>query len=160
MQKEQLYRQIINEIRTLVRDCDDSIANYANASALLYHSLPDINWAGFYFFRNGRLVLGPFQGKPACIYIAPGKGVCGTAFSAKKTLLVNDVHQFPGHIPCDAESRSEIVLPLFRRDSVYGVLDIDSPLKARFDQDDAKHLESIAAILAKKQAETNIDGLW
>ncbi|MDD4961800.1 MAG: GAF domain-containing protein, partial [Candidatus Marinimicrobia bacterium] len=89
-----------------------------------------------------------------------GKGVCGTAFSAKKTLLVNDVHQFPGHIPCDAESRSEIVLPLFRRDSVYGVLDIDSPLKARFDQDDAKHLESIAAILAKKQAETNIDGLW
>lgn len=159
MQKEQLYRQIINEIRALIRDCDDALANYANAAALLYHSLPDINWVGFYFYRNGRLVLGPFQGKPACIYIAPGKGVCGTAFAAKKTLIVDDVHQFPGHIACDTRSRSEIVVPLIYRDFLYGVLDIDSPLKARFDQDDAKYLDTIAAILAEKQAEAKVTGL-
>ncbi|MDD3094923.1 MAG: GAF domain-containing protein [Candidatus Neomarinimicrobiota bacterium] len=152
MDKEALYRKIREDLHALIRDCGDALANYANASALLYHSLPNVNWAGFYFFKDDSLVLGPFQGKPACIFIAPGKGVCGTAFSAKKTLIVEDVHQFPGHISCDARSRSEIVVPLIYRDSLYGVLDIDSPRKSRFDAVDAANLEQIAALLLTRQA--------
>lgn len=137
---------MIAELGALIRDVDDALANYANAAALLYRSLPDINWSGFYFFKNGRLVLGPFQGKPACVYIPGGQGVCGTAFSKRETLIVDDVLQFPGHIACDEASRSEIVVPL----ADFGVLDIDSPVNARFDKIDAAYLEQIADMLLSR----------
>ena len=116
----------------------------ANASALLYDSLDDITWAGFYLLRNGQLVLGPFQGKPACIHIKVGKGVCGTAVSEDRTQRVPDVHAFPGHIACDGASRSEIVVPLHQNGQVVGVLDIDAPIPDRFSEDDQKGLEAFA----------------
>jgi len=124
----------------------DRIANAANLSALLYLSLPDINWAGFYFLRDGQLVLGPFQGKPACVSIPLGKGVCGTAAASRETLRVADVHAFSGHIACDADSRSEIVVPLIRDDQVLGVLDIDSPKPGRFSEQDQNLIEELARI--------------
>jgi len=139
-----LYRELLQQAQGLFADERDAIANGANLSALLWHGLPDLNWAGFYFLKNGALVLGPFQGKPACVRLAPGKGVCGAAVAALRTVVVPDVHEFPGHIACDAASNSEIVVPLVKDGTVLGVLDLDSPLLARFDADDAHGLESLA----------------
>ena len=119
----------------------------ANASALLWESLDDINWSGFYIMRNGRLELGPFQGRTACTVIEPGKGVCGTAVNEDRTQLVPDVHLFPGHIACDSASNSEIVIPLHRNGEVYGVIDIDSPFKSRFTEEDRCGLDAFAASL-------------
>lgn len=131
----------------LVESAIHPAANLANAAALLYEALPDINWAGFYFLHQGALWLGPFQGKVACTKIAPGKGVCGTALSLDETQLVPDVHLFPGHIACDAASQSEIVIPLRQAGRAIGVLDIDSPSKNRFTADDRSLLEKAAALL-------------
>ena len=125
----------------------DPIANMANLSALIYERTPNINWAGFYIFKEGQLVLGPFQGKPACVRISIGKGVCGTAAQSKKTVVVQDVHQFPGHIACDSASNSEIVVPILKKDgSLFGVLDIDSPRKARFGAEEKKVFEELVRI--------------
>ena len=121
----------------------------SNASALLYHGMQDVNWAGFYLFRGGRLVLGPFQGKPACIHILPGRGVCGTAAARDDVLLVEDVHAFPGHIACDSASESEIVVPLHHGGEVIGVMDLDSPVLSRFTADDQRGLEAFAAVLER-----------
>ncbi len=119
----------------------------SNASALLYLLLPDVNWTGFYLYKGGELVLGPFQGKPACVRIALGKGVCGTAAEIRKIQVVEDVNEFPGYIACDAASQSEIVLPIIKNDKLIGVLDIDSPVKARFDKQDAEGLSSFVNTL-------------
>lgn len=126
----------------------NAVANLANASALLKFSLPDTNWAGFYLFDGKELVLGPFQGLPACIRIPLGRGVCGTAASERRTLVVDDVHAFPGHIACDAASNSEIVVPLIKEGRLLGVLDIDSPLKHRFDDEERRFLERFAAMVS------------
>ena len=123
------------------------IANAANCSSLIFNSLPDLNWAGFYFEKDGELVLGPFQGKPACVRIRIGQGVCGAGAAKCETLIVPNVHEFPGHIACDSASNSEIVVPLMNDGRLVGVLDLDSPLAARFDQDDARGLEGLARIL-------------
>jgi len=131
----------------LVANENNRIANCANLAALLYFSLPDINWAGFYLLEEGELVVGPFQGKPACVRIALGEGVCGTAASEQKTLRIADVEAFPGHIACDSASRSEIVIPLIKDGELFGVLDIDSPLPERFDESDQAGLETFAQIL-------------
>ena len=143
------YKQICEELRALTEGVPHRIANLANASALLFERLEGINWAGFYLLTGDRLVLGPFQGRPACIEIAVGKGVCGSAVAQNRTLVVPDVHAFPGHIACDAASRSEIVVPLTVKGRVVGVLDIDSPHLARFDEHDRAGLEAFAAILCK-----------
>jgi GAF domain-containing protein len=144
------YAALANELQGLLADERDLIANAANATSLIYHALPHLNWCGVYFFKEGELVVGPFQGKPACVRIALGKGVCGTAAAQRKTIVVPDVHQFPGHIACDAASRSEIVIPLITRDTkLLGVLDLDSPELARFDDDDRRGLEQLAAVLTK-----------
>jgi L-methionine (R)-S-oxide reductase len=124
----------------------DRTANAANLSALLYHALPALNWTGFYFFDGRELVVGPFQGLPACVRIALGKGVCGTAAATRQTQRVRDVDAFPGHIACDSASRSELVVPLYRGEALIGVLDLDSPVVDRFDEDDQRGLEAIAAI--------------
>ena len=146
--KDEMYRDLVESARALTHGEDDAVANMANVAALIWQYLPDLNWAGFYFAReNGELVLGPFQGRPACVRIAPGRGVCGAAAAARRTVLVPDVHEFPGHIACDAASRSEIVVPLLREDgSLLGVLDLDSPQPARFDAEDQDGLERVAAI--------------
>lgn len=123
------------------------IANLSNAAALLYHTLPDLNWAGFYLMENGMLVLGPFQGKPACIEIQIGRGVCGTAVAEDRTQLVYDVHQFPGHIACDGASNAEIVIPIHMNNQIVGVLDIDSPCVGRFTEEDQEGLEKFVRIL-------------
>jgi GAF domain-containing protein len=147
--KSVLYRQLVEELRGLIAGEPDWIANLANSAALIYHSLPELNWAGFYLLKDGELVVGPFQGKPACVRIAIGKGVCGTAAAQRKTQLVRDVHEFPGHIACDAASSSEIVVPMIKNGELLGVLDLDSPKLARFDEDDQKGLEEfVAALLA------------
>jgi L-methionine (R)-S-oxide reductase len=124
----------------------DATANSANLAALVFHAIPDLNWAGFYWMKGGELVLGAFQGKPACVRIAVGKGVCGTAARDAQTIIVDDVHQFPGHIACDADSASEIVLPLVAAGRVIGVLDLDSPKQWRFDDEDAAGLEALVAL--------------
>lgn len=142
------YNELCASLRGLTDGVPHKIANLANASALLWSALEDINWAGFYLMEGGQLVLGPFQGKPACIEIAIGRGVCGTAAQQKKTLVVPDVHKFPGHIACDGASNSEIVIPLMRGDEVFGVLDIDSPVFDRFSEADREGLESFAAIIS------------
>jgi L-methionine (R)-S-oxide reductase len=139
------YARLAQELAALLAGEQDLVANAANTAALLFDALPGINWAGFYFLKDGELVVGPFQGKPACVRIALGRGVCGTAAATGRTLLVPDVHEFPGHIACDAASRSEVVVPLLRGATLLGVLDIDSPQPARFDADDARGLEAIAA---------------
>jgi L-methionine (R)-S-oxide reductase len=145
--KAAAYVAIERDLAALLEGESDLVANAANTAALLYLALPRLNWAGFYFARaDGELVLGPFQGKPACVRIAPGKGVCGAAASARKTVRVADVHAFPGHIACDAASNAEIVVPLLRRDaSLLGVLDLDSPDPGRFDAVDQQGLERLAA---------------
>ena len=140
------YASLAEELNGLLAGEQDFIANAANTSALLFDALPDINWAGFYFLRNGELVVGPFQGKPACVRIPLGKGVCGTAAANRKTIVVRDVHEFPGHIACDAASQSEIVVPLLRGDELLGVLDIDSPSVGRFDDADRQGIERLATI--------------
>jgi L-methionine (R)-S-oxide reductase len=145
--KAVLYAHLQKEISAVVDGERDLIANTANCAAILFHSLPDVNWAGFYFLRGDDLVLGPFQGRPACVRIGPGRGVCGTAAARRQTLVVPDVHEFPGHIACDSASKSEIVLPLLSDNRLIGVLDVDSPLAARFDQDDAAGLQEIVATL-------------
>ena len=141
------YKTMLAQLDALVRDVPHPIADYANASALLFETLADINWAGFYFTEGDTLVLGPFQGKTACIEIPLGRGVCGTAAAKDETQLVYDVHQFPGHIACDSASNSEIVVPLRDHGRVYGVLDIDSPLIGRFTGDDRAGLEAFARLL-------------
>ena len=148
MTKESLYQSINSQVVALIEDEPNLIANLANVSALLNLSLNDINWVGFYLLENeDTLVLGPFQGNPACVRIAVGKGVCGTAFEQKSTFRVEDVHQFEGHIACDAASNSEIVIPLVKDGKHIGVLDIDSPSLNRFDLDDQNGLELIMASL-------------
>ncbi|GGB16189.1 hypothetical protein GCM10011380_02090 [Sphingomonas metalli] len=146
--KAELYRDLHASLDALTGDETDGIANMANAAAILWQYLPDLNWAGFYRMVGGELVLGPFQGKAACIRIPVGKGVCGTAVATRTTQLVADVHDFPGHIACDAASRSELVVPLIRDGEVLGVLDLDSPVPARFDAEDARGCEAFAALLA------------
>lgn len=141
------YETVCAQLEALTADVPYEIANLANGAALLWQFLPDINWAGFYLMKDGALVLGPFQGKPACIRIPLGRGVCGTAAAQRKTLLVPDVHQFPGHIACDSASRSEIVVPIYKDGDVYGVLDIDSPYENRFTQADRMGLERFVKIL-------------
>jgi len=140
------YKELSARLRALTEGVEHPIANAANAAALLYETLPDINWAGFYFLEGETLVLGPFQGKTACIEIPLGKGVCGTAAAENATQLVRNVHEFPGHIACDSASNAEIVVPLRRNGAVFGVLDIDSPSLGRFTQEDRAGLEAFAAI--------------
>jgi GAF domain-containing protein len=144
--KAELYSDLLSQAKGLLHDEHDLVANAANFSALLYHNLPDVNWVGFYFMKGGELLVGPFQGKPACVHIALGKGVCGTAAQSRKTQLVPDVNAFPGHIFCDGNSLSELVVPLVRDDVVIGVLDLDSPKLARFDAEDEQGLEALAKI--------------
>ena len=146
---EEQYTSLSKQLDALLTGETDVIANLSNASALLNVFLTDINWVGFYVMKDGELVLGPFQGLPACVRIPVGRGVCGTAVSENKTLLVEDVHAFPGHIACDAASNSEIVIPLRKNGKVIGVLDIDSPLKARFSLEDQAGLEKFVAVLEK-----------
>ena len=144
--KQALYAELLEQANALFEGEHDFIANAANLSALLFNSLPDLNWAGFYFAREDGLVLGPFQGKPACVRIAMGKGVCGTAAAQRKTIVVPDVDAFPGHIACDSASRSEVVIPLVRFNRVIGVMDLDSPRPGRFDEEDARGLEALADV--------------
>ena len=141
------YQMLNQQLAALIHGVPHRIANLANASALLYNTLPDLNWAGFYIMENGMLVLGPFQGKPACIEIRVGRGVCGTAAAEDRTQLVYDVHQFPGHIACDGASNSEIVVPIHAGDRIVGVLDIDSPLTGRFTEEDRVGLEEFVHVL-------------
>lgn len=147
--KAELYVHLAEQLRGLLAGEHDFIANAANCAALLYHSLPDLNWAGFYLYKEGELVLGPFQGNPACVRIALGKGVCGCAAQLEQTVVVENVHEFPGHIACDSASNSEIVVPLIKDDQLIGVLDIDSPLYARFDEEDARGLNELVEILTQ-----------
>jgi GAF domain-containing protein len=148
--KPTFYRDLAQQLDGLLQGEADAIANAANTAALLFMSLPDLNWAGFYFLRKpDELVLGPFQGKPACVRIAVGRGVCGTAVQERRTMLVEDVHAFADHIACDSASRSELVVPLFRGETIVGVLDLDAPIPARFDADDQRGIEAIAAIYMK-----------
>jgi len=145
--KDADYASLAEELNGLLSGESDFIANAANTSALLFEALPDVNWVGFYFLRKDELVVGPFQGKPACVRIPLGRGVCGTAAANRKTIVVRDVHEFPGHIACDAASQSEIVVPLLKTDVLLGVLDIDSPSVGRFDDADRRGIERIATIL-------------
>ena len=150
MQKEEFYYQLNQNLAALLESETDWLANLANAAALLFYELENINWAGFYLLKDNELVLGPFQGKPACVRIAVGKGVCGSAAAERQTLVVPNVHQFPGHIACDPDSRSEIVVPIISRDTIRGVLDIDSPNYNRFDQVDKQGLEKYVKQLEMK----------
>ncbi len=146
--KAERYRQLGDAASALVEGEPDSVANMANIAALMWEFLPDINWAGFYRMIDGQLVLGPFVGRPACIRIPLGQGVCGSAAASGETQLVEDVHSFPGHIACDAASRSELVVPVKRDGKVIAVIDLDSPDLARFDRDDATGIEALAAAIA------------
>ncbi|GGC93918.1 hypothetical protein GCM10007216_25840 [Thalassobacillus devorans] len=145
--REENYQLLIKQLAALLEGENDQIANLSNASALLNQFLSDVNWVGFYIWKEGELVLGPFQGLPACVRIKSGKGVCGRAAAEKQTQLVEDVHAFPGHIACDAASQSEIVVPLFKNGELFGLLDIDSPSKSRFDETDQIYLEKFARML-------------
>ena len=144
------YSYIISAIRELTEGVEYAVTDLANASALLYCSMEQINWAGFYLQRDGMLILGPFQGKPACTVIGAGKGVCGTAAAQDRTVVVEDVHLFPGHIACDSASESEIVIPVHTGGKLYGVLDIDSPVKKRFSEEDRAGLEEFVRILEER----------
>src|SRR5687767_2367047 len=147
--KPQLCRELIEAADALTAGEADGIANMANAAALIWETLPDLNWAGFYRNVGGELVLGPFQGRPACIRIPFGKGVCGVAAESRTVQRIDDVHAFPGHIACDADSASELVVPLVRDGELLGVLDLDSPKRGRFSADDEKGCAAIAEIMAK-----------
>ncbi|MDP1417200.1 GAF domain-containing protein [Peribacillus simplex] len=146
--KEKNYELVQKQLLALIEDETNRIANLSNAAALLNQFLDEINWVGFYLYEEGQLILGPFQGLPACVRIPMGKGVCGTSAATEKTLRIEDVHQFPGHIACDAASRSEIVIPLMKDGKLLGVLDIDSPVTDRFDEMDQQGLEKFAEILS------------
>jgi GAF domain-containing protein len=147
LSRQDRYQEIHSALSGLLEGERDGLANCANCSALLFERLPDLNWVGFYFARRDALVLGPFQGRVACVRIPWGRGVCGTAAERRATVIVSDVHEFPGHIACDAASRSEIVVPLMRGNEVLGVLDLDSPQLARFDEIDARGLEAVVRVL-------------
>lgn len=147
--KPELYSTLLAQALALIDDEPDMIANLANVAALVYHTLPDLNWAGFYLHKDDQLVLGPFQGKPACIRIAIGSGVCGTAAEQRTSIVVPDVDAFAGHIACDGASRSEIVVPIIRYGELLGVLDVDSPSLARFDDIDRDGLERLVALLVE-----------
>jgi GAF domain-containing protein len=149
MPKQQHYSDLQRTLAALLEGEPDLIANLANTAALLWQELPDINWAGFYLLKGNELVLGPFQGKPACVRIAMGKGVCGTSAQQRQSIVVPNVHEFAGHIACDTASNSEIVVPLLKGNQLLGVLDIDSPLLNRFDAMDREGLEGVATILLK-----------
>jgi len=146
LSKPERYATLLSQAQGLFAGERDAIANAANLSALIFNGLPGLNWAGFYLLKDGGLVLGPFQGKPACIRIALGRGVCGTAAATRRTQVVEDVHAFPGHIACDSASNSEIVVPLLLGERLLGVLDLDSPEHARFDDTDRAGLEALAAL--------------
>ncbi|QCM13001.1 GAF domain-containing protein [Agrobacterium tumefaciens] len=146
--KTGFYRELAQQLQGLFAGETDMIANAANMSALIYQTMPDLNWTGVYLLKGEQLVLGPFQGKPACVRIPVGRGVCGTAVERKSSILVEDVHAFPGHIACDAASRSELVVPIFRGSETIGVIDLDSPLPSRFDTDDQAGMERLAEIFA------------
>ena len=143
------YKELISQVDALTAGVPHKIANLANAAAAIWQAMDRINWAGFYLMDGGKLVLGPFQGKPACIEIPVGRGVCGTAVAEGKTQLVEDVHQFPGHIACDSASNSEIVVPICKNQEIIGVLDIDSPYYARFSTEDQAGLEKLVRVLEK-----------
>ena len=146
-QKSEFYQLLQQQAQSLIEDETDLIANMANLSALLFNEMPDLNWSGFYILRQGELVLGPFQGKPACVRIPVGKGVCGTAVATGDIQLVKDVHEFPGHIACSSLSRSEIVVPLIHNGAVVGVLDVDSSELDQFDETDKLYLEKIVSLI-------------
>ena len=150
--KAELYLELLAALDAVTSGETDPIANMANCAALIGQTLPDLNWAGFYRLVDGELVLGPFMGKPACIRIAMGKGVCGTAAEVQSLVRVDDVHEFPGHIACDSASRSELVAPIVHDGRLIGVLDLDSPLLARFDADDEAGCTAIAALLGQRLA--------
>jgi GAF domain-containing protein len=147
--KPALYAEIAGQVQALTEGEPDLVANLANTASLLYHSLLDLNWVGFYLLKDGELVVGPFQGKPACVRIALGKGVCGTAAARRSTVVVANVHEFAGHIACDSASNSEIVVPIVRGNELIGVLDLDSPKFGRFDGEDRQGLENVVATLLK-----------
>lgn len=159
LSKAELYRELAGQLAGVTEGENDAVANLANAAAILFHGLPDLNWAGFYLAKDGELVLGPFQGRAACIRIAFGKGVCGAAALTRATQIVADVHAFPGHIACDAATRSELVVPLLERERLVGVLDLDSPTPARFNAEDAAGVEAFArvltGVLARAKAESD-----
>jgi GAF domain-containing protein len=148
--KPELYRDLARSLESLLEGETDALANLANASGLLATALERTNWCGFYLLRSGELVLGPFQGKPACVRIAVGQGVCGTAAARRETVVVADVNAFPGHIACDAASRSEIVVPILQGGALLGVLDVDSPEKGRFDDEDRAGLEEFVRVLTPR----------
>ena len=152
MTKRELYDQLAAQLSSLLAGERDLVANAANFSSLVYHSLPDLNWAGFYFAKHDELVLGPFQGQPACVRIKMGHGVCGAGAAKCETLIVPNVHEFPGHIACDSASNSEIVVPLMKDGRMIGVLDLDSPKLSRFDREDAAGLEQLVRILLSSAA--------
>ncbi len=149
-EKDRQLRDLNKKLQALVAEEDHWLPNLANAAALLFNELENVNWAGFYLLKGEELILGPFQGLPACIRIKVGNGVCGSAVRDRKTYVVPDVHQFPGHIPCDEASKSEIVVPMYWRGAIIGVLDIDSPMKARFDETDETYLETFVEILMQQ----------
>lgn len=154
--KKSVWEEILKQLAGILSGEQDWLANLSNSLAILYNNLEEINWAGFYLYRDGELILGPFQGKPACIRIGVGKGVCGSALRDRKTYLVPDVNKFAGHIACDTASRSEIVVPVLKNDSLIGILDIDSPIKERFDSIDQEFLKSFVDILVNN-TEFNIE---
>jgi L-methionine (R)-S-oxide reductase len=156
--KPELYREVASQLEALLEGERDGLANFANCAALLSQLLPGLNWVGFYLLRGEELVLGPFQGKVACVRIALGRGVCGAAAARRETIVVPDVHEFPGHIACDSASRSELVVPLVRGGALHGVLDLDSPELARFDADDARGLERVAEILLERSDVSRLSG--
>jgi GAF domain-containing protein len=141
-----LHAQLLEQARALLEGERDRTANAANLASLIYHTLPDVNWAGFYWLKESELVLGPFQGKPGCVRIALGKGVCGTAARERRTIVVPDVNAFPGHIACDTASAAEVVVPVIDGERVAGVLDIDSPLRGRYDEADARALQAVVRV--------------
>lgn len=157
--KAESYQQICQQLEELLRNEGDFVANAANTSALLFHSLPDVNWVGFYIAQGEELVLGPFQGKPACVRIPFGKGVCGSAAARGETVVVPDVSKFPGHIACDTASQSEIVVPLLNWGTVLGVLDIDSASLNRFDEEDREGIESVVAVFLASQPTNDLPDL-
>src|SRR6267142_1463887 len=147
--KVEVYDQLAAQLSSLLAGERDLIANAANFSSLIFHALPDLNWAGFYFLKDDELVLGPFQGKSACVRIAVGQGVCGAAAQTRVTTIVPNVHEFPGHIACDSASNSEIVIPLMKGERLIGVLDLDSPVSGRFDEEDAIGLNRLVSVLTE-----------
>src|SRR6266705_473580 len=156
--KRELYDQLAAQLSSLLAGERYLISNAANFSSLIFHSLPDLNWAGFYFAKEGELVLGPFQGQPACVRIKMGQGVCGAGAAKCETVIVPNVHEFPGHIACDSASNSEIVVPLMKESQLIGVLDLDSPSFARFDEKDASGLERLAKIFVESIESDNSAG--